>query len=410
MLRYELKKVFGRAGGRIALAILAALLVGASILAVRSVPWVNEAGVEERGFAAIRRLRAAQREWAGPLDEAKLRAVIAENARIAATPEAQSEDWRVSNIAYGWRQGFEPIRELLNCAFAEGFRSFDACRADRLTPDDAPDFYPNRVRLLKDWLAEEGAELFSQPEKDFLIARYEALEAPMEYDYALGWTRLFRYLPTIQMIALLVLGYLVAGIFAGEFQQRADAVLFSSKLGRSRAVRAKVGAGIAIVTLVYWALVGLFTAIVLLCFGADGARCPVQASFEGWKCFYGITNLQKYGLIALGGYLGGLVILLAAMWVSAKARSTALAAMVPFALLFAPSLLLNLSSASVDKVVGLMPYALLDMDTTLSAFNYLYRLAGRVVPSAPLLFALYGALALALPPLLYRTYRRADLT
>ena len=408
MLRYEMKKVFGRAGGRAALILLAAVLVGVCALAALSAPWVNGRGEEEYGPAAARRLRAAQRAWAGPLDEAKLRAAIAENARIAATPEARSEDWHISNIAYGWRQGFEPIRELLNCAFADGFRSFDAYRADNLTPDDAPDFYPNRVKLLKDWLTDEGAELFSEPEKEFLIARYEALEAPLDYDYTLGWTRLFRYLPSIQMIALLALGYLVAGIFAGEFQQRTDAVLFSSKLGRSRAVRAKVGAGIATVTLVYWAMVGLFTAFMLLYFGADGARCPVQASFEGWKCFYHITNLQKYLLMALGGYLGGLVILLAAMWVSAKSRSTALAVTIPFALLFAPSLLLNLSSVSVDKIVGLLPYALLDMDTTLSAFNYLYEIAGRVIPSAPILFLLYGVMALVMPPALYRTYRRSE--
>ncbi len=408
MLRYELKKVFGRAGGRVALCLLATILVGVSMVSVNSTPWVNERGEEEYGFAAVRRLRAAQKAWTGPLDEARLRAVLAENARIAATPEARSDDWHMTNIAYGWRQGIEPIRDLLNMAFADGFREFDFYRADSLTPDDAPMFYPNRVRLLREWLADEGANLLSEPEKAFLIARYEALETPLDYDYVHGWTRLFRYLPSIQMLTLLVLGYLVAGVFAGEFQQRADAVFFASKLGRSKASRAKVGAGVVIVTAVYWAMVLLFTAFVLLCFGADGALCPVQASFEGWKCFYNLTNLQKYLLMAMGGYLGSLAILLAEMWASAKSRSTVLSATIPFVLLFAPSLLLNLSSVSVDKAVGLLPFALLDMDTTLSAFNYLYDLAGKIVPSVPLLFLLYGAAALLLPPLLYRTYRGSE--
>ena len=48
-----------------------------------------------------------------------------------------------------------------------------------LSEEDAGNFYGNRVKLLKDWLAEEGtAELFSDEEKEFLIRRYEELKTP----------------------------------------------------------------------------------------------------------------------------------------------------------------------------------------------------------------------------------------
>ena len=71
------------------------------------------------------------------------------------------------------------IRELLNRAYATGFREYDYYRADSLSEEDAGNFYGNRVKLLKDWLAEEGtAELFSDEEKEFLIRRYEELKTP----------------------------------------------------------------------------------------------------------------------------------------------------------------------------------------------------------------------------------------
>lgn len=62
------------------------------------VSFVNENGETKKGFAAVRHLRDAQKEWAGMLDEEKLRQVIEENNRINATPEANSNNLTDSEI------------------------------------------------------------------------------------------------------------------------------------------------------------------------------------------------------------------------------------------------------------------------------------------------------------------------
>ena len=90
MVRYELKKVFLRAGNKLALLLLIGI-VGITCFFAMDVSYVNENGKKESGPAAVEKLKTAQKEWTGNLDETKIRQVIAENNRIRETPEARSK-------------------------------------------------------------------------------------------------------------------------------------------------------------------------------------------------------------------------------------------------------------------------------------------------------------------------------
>jgi len=166
MIRYEFQKIFGSAGGRIALFLYMAVVILACFLAANGfmnvdVKWINEQGESERGFHAVQKLKAARNEWEGWLDEEMLNNVIQENQRINSTPEGQSDNVQQSNIAYGWKQGFHPIRNLINRSFSDGFRSYDYYTADKLSAITEETFYANRIRQLKDWLYDERLLLFN---------------------------------------------------------------------------------------------------------------------------------------------------------------------------------------------------------------------------------------------------------
>lgn len=407
MLRYEIKKIFTRPSNKIAL-FLMLLLLGYSCWFAANISYVNEQAENEHGPKAVRQLRTMQKEWAGPLTIEKIQQVIAENQRISQTPQAQSKDYTQNDIAYSWKQGIIEIRELLNDSFAEEFRSYDYYRADSLTPKDADAFYDNRTKLLKEWLASEEANILSDTEKAYLVQQYEALETPIYYDYMRGWTQLFEYAPTIIIITLLILGYLVAGIFSEEFQWKADAVFFSTVHGRDKAVAAKIKAGYMVVTILYWLIVLLYSGIVLLYLGADGAFCPVQADSSGWKCFYNLQIWQKYLLTIGGGYIGCLFISSLTMLVSAKAKSAVLATMIPFILIFAPSFLGEMQWDSINKVLGLLPDRLLQVNRALGYFD-LYEIGGKIIGAVPILLVLYSILTLLLIPVIYQDYRHKQI-
>ena len=90
MLQYELKKVFLKTGGRAAL-FLILILVGITCYFATDVYYVNENGEKETGLRAVRELRAVQKEWAGYLDEEKVRQAIAENNRIRHSPKSEAK-------------------------------------------------------------------------------------------------------------------------------------------------------------------------------------------------------------------------------------------------------------------------------------------------------------------------------
>ena len=192
----------------------------------------------------------------------------------------------------------------------------------------------------------------------------------------------------------------------GSSPRRAEAVFFATRHGRGRGTGAKIGAGLLLLTLLYWWAFLVFAGLTLGLLGADGGSCPVQVIH--WKSFYPLTLAQGGLLIALGGWLGTVVLGLVTMAVSAKTGSVALAAILPFALLFLPALLLNSEHALVSQILGLLPDQLLQLNRVFTYFN-LYQAGDAVAGACPLLFALYVPLALVLIPLLYQSYRRKSL-
>ena len=205
------------------------------------------------------------------------------------------------------------------------------------------------------------------------------------------------------MITMLILGYLVAGIFSCEFTWKSDAIFFSSIYGRNRATAAKLRAGFGIVTLVYFVVMLTYSAVTLLYLGADGWNCPIQ--IIRWKSFYQLEVWQEYLLILTGGYIGCLFMSFLGMLVSAKTKSAVIAVTVPFVLIFLPSFLMNIDNPVINRVICLLPDQLLQIGTALGYFS-LYSLGGRIVGAVPILIVLYTALAVVLMPVVYLVYGR----
>lgn len=191
-----------------------------------------------------------------------------------------------------------------------------------------------------------------------------------------------------------------------EIQLKADSIFFSAKLGRNKAIAAKIKAGFIVVTSIYWIMILLYSGIVLAVLGTGGANCAIQNGFSNWKSFYNITYLQDYLLTVFGGYIGTLFILFLSMLASAKARSKALAVTIPFIILFIPSFLSGISVLS--EVSGLLPDQLLQVCTAVKTFN-LYRIGTKVVGSVPIILTMYFILFCILLPVLYRVYRKTEI-
>ncbi len=403
MLLFEIKKVFKGRANKVVIVLLAAVLAAVCYFAVGSVRYVDEEGEAAAGVEAAGLLRSKKMEWAGFITEDVLAEAIRQNALINASEEYLSQDVQENNKAYAKKQGFYDIRNMINYAFCD-FRKYDYYRADSISEEEVSSFYRNRVLRLKEWLySDEAKYLYSEEEKQFLIGRYECLEEPLYYEYADGWAALLEFAPSVIMIMILLMGFPISGIFSNEFQWKSDAVFFSSKYGRDKAVVSKIGAGFCIVTGIYGTIVAIYTSVVLGILGAEGANCAIQ--IHHWKSFYHITFLEAYLLAICGGYIGSLFMLMLSMLVSAKTHSSVPAVTVPFLLIFLPSFADSFSVFS--GLLGLLPDQLLQIGKVMNYFN-LYRIGGKIVGAVPIIMVLYGGGYFLMPPVLYRVYRRAE--
>ncbi|MFT3984927.1 MAG: ABC transporter permease [Lachnospiraceae bacterium] len=405
MIIFEIKKIFCGFAGKITLAILICILTVVSWLAVSSVEYVDADGQSHSGVWAARQLRDRKNEWAKEVNTDLLQQVLSENARVNQTQEYLSEDYEENNKAYAMKQGFSDIREMINCAFSP-FREYNYFRADFVSAAEVGKFYENRISNLKTWLDGEAKDMYSEEEKRFLVSQYEILKTPFYYEYKEGWDKATEYAPTMIMLILLSLSFLVAGIFSNEFTLKSDAIFFSSKLGRSKAVLSKLAAGLQLITVVYWCLMLLYSGIVLGILGTDGANCMIQTSPGGWKSFYNLTYAELYGLTLVGGYLGNMVILAAAMLMSAKTHSTVVSVTIPFIIIFLDSFLGGIHALS--EILGLMPNQLLQMNMAVKYFN-VYYIGNKIMGAVPILLCMYSVIFALVCPFIIRVYKKTQI-
>lgn len=408
MLLFEVKKVLSKPLNKAALLILAAVLIIGSFLTIRDVQYIDADGNSSTGISAARHLQEEKNQWEGYLTEDVLKRVIQENTAVSTSPEAQSDDIQENNKATAMGQGISDIRELINLAFGE-INNYDYYRINSVSEDEVGSLYEQRIAGLKNYLnRDDVTEAFSEDEKEWLINKYESLDTPLYYEYADGWKALLdsQYLPTLMMITVLIIGFLVSGIFSDEFTWKADSIFFSAKLGRGKAVLSKMGAGFLITTVLYWSVVLLFGLIVLAVLGFGGGECAVQTGLSNWNSIYNITYFQDYLLTTFGGYIGSLFIVTLAMLVSAKTHSTVFAITIPFILTCIPPFVGRLEAFA--RIMTLFPDQLLSINKNLEDFS-LYHIGGNIFGGVTVIIPLYLILFCLVFPILFIVYRRTQI-
>lgn len=400
MLRFEIKKVFSKTKNRITIIVLLVILIATSILTINRVEYVDESGNHSTGILAAKNLRQAKNEWSGYLTEDVFQNVLEKNRNI--NNKASSDSIEEENRKFAKKQGISTIRDVINYAFSE-YRDYNDFAIDNISDDEACTVYERRISTLKEYL-DSGEEIFTEKEKSFLIQQYENLDTPFYYEYMDGWSALLQNISTFILILALVIGFFVSGIFSDEFQTKADSIFFSTRLGRSKGVLSKIGAGFTIVSIFYATFVFLYTFIVLLVLGADGANCPIQLDL--WRSAYNVTFLQAYLLIVAGGYIGTLFASVLAMLASALTRSTPTAIIVPFIILCAFPFLSRI--ITLPGLCSFFPDQLLEIYLDIKEAG-LVTLRGKVTTIATVIVPVYSMICLILLPILYKVYKKTEI-
>lgn len=411
LMRYELQKVFTKRANQIILILLAILTVYASRSALRKVEWIDDQGNYVTGHAAAVKLREADQEWSGILDQELLEKALAELKEIYGSIEIDAQSQESNWLLRSKLQGVQEIADLLAWAYRYEYSTFEELVAG-LQPEDLSRFYENRIETRRIMLYEDDnawpRHNYSESEKQYILSKFKSLNTPLEMRYHEGWVQATDQLPTLLKYGIILLSFILAGIFSDEFSLKTDAIYYNSLHGRTKATAVKVVIGLLIITVLYLLCVGAFTLIVLGSLGTDGAHCGIQSHSGYWSIRENMTFQQKYLLTVFSGYLGYLFIGFLIMWISAKTKSPVLAVLIPSLLILLPEYLRGFKGPTMRRIIGLLPDKLLDIGQAIE-YLYLYTIGDNIMSAVPIVLTIYPCLTVALVFLCYHEYRRKQI-
>ncbi|MBC5584969.1 ABC transporter permease [Eggerthella sp. NSJ-70] len=414
LVRFELKKLLVRRTSLIACAGILVMLCGIMTLNIvqtkttssadevlsgtAAIAYQKEKTAAHEGVLTVERVQdevAAYQELAfskvDPVDVSGL----SDQAAYTLMNQAYDEDeFRAIYDAYysylfsPWKEGaLEPyqVAAQLDDGAADGF--YEAI-ADKLQ------------RTLDDGMG--GTWVYSDAERAYWTEKQDAVGEPLAYGYAGGWSDVLACLGffAFAMVAVCVA---LTPVFAGEYQDRTDAVLLSSRYGRSKLVAAKIIAALVFAT-AYFALATLIImGAALAFFGAEGGDLPVQVLSLGIP--YDLTMAEATWTAVGIAYLMTLGFAALTLLLSSKLRSQLAIFVACAALIFLTGMVPSGGNAVLLHALYLFPLNAL-VDQVL--FNALvsYEVGPFVVDLVGLLVCIYALVLVVCVPLAARAFRR----
>lgn len=393
MLKLELKRIFSKKLNVLAVGLMVILAAVFSGFAATSNRYVDAHGTVSTGMLTTRKLVENKNGYAGALTEAELTKIIAQYKAVM----EQSQEEQDAN--YGTL--YQPIDDILNFMISvlTPDAGYDETVLDSVTEDSVQDFYTWYRGNMK-WMADQYGKTPEQ--KDYLEKKYSEIILPLQYESYGAWDTMIMYVETYSIVLAILVGFICAGIFADDFQTKADAVFFASKYGRSKAIKTKILAGVVATTMIYWTGIVLLSAISFGIMGTSGMHTPYQMS-EAYS-IYIMTYGQYYALTVACGYIASLLAASLAMLVAAKMHTISVAVCIPFFLYCLLPFIGRLLS-SYTKVFNLIPTILTNVEASVRV-PLLYQIGTHVIRQVPLVMVMYTVLSIVLLPLVYRSFRR----
>lgn len=209
------------------------------------------------------------------------------------------------------------------------------------------------------------------------------------------------YVVTYSIILAVLMGVLASGIFSEEITLKADAIFFSSKYGRNKAIKTKIIAGLITSTGIYWTGMCLFTVISLALMGTSGSHTLM--SMMNSYTIYNVTYGQAFYIMMFAGYIANLLATTVSMLVSAIMGSPNIAICIPFFLFCIMPFAGRLGGG---KGIFLLTPDQLNNFQEIMKVNHIYQIGGLVTNQLTMILMIYVVINITLIPLIYFIYKK----
>lgn len=411
LIRFEFMKVFKKKSFLCAIVLMMVMLIIVPCLTISENNWINEDGTEITGMAAIRAKRASLENSLCDLTTERLQSVIANYQSAYADPasflkeDGTAGSW-INNAAYAkYIQSDSEIKFLIDMAFTPEGETYDYYAMGSMDLADAESFYENRMEKVEEYLnTDYSYGNYSEADKEYFIAKNEKLTIPFHYEYNTGWNKLLGISYVSLMVIALVVCITLAPIFSSEYQTGADAILLSTKYGRSKLIVAKIVSSFLLTTVIYVLGMFILTFVTFLIYGSGGEDCSLQVL--NFLAPANVDLLQTYLYVLFAGYFMCLFMQGITLLLSAKMSSPFSVIICTMVFFFVPSFLsYSRSSRTYNNILNLLPAKMAAAYTALTKYEVFHIFGLKI--SYPVMLILVALLVSVITlPFAYKAFHK----
>ena len=396
LVKYEFLKILRKKSTIVIL--LVSLFITAVFFALPVIRYqiYNQDGVIQ-GLEGIRYEKEQYEKISVPLTNEYVTATVEEVKQLFENPD---------NIGYDGQEQFlvddaywndiayrENLLNMIATNFAEPNVTVGYNKLLSVDTSDGTDFYQARQDKIEKIVNDSSREL-SETAKEYWLNMNSKVETPLQYGYFEGWKVIISCFELL-LFPLLAICIVLCPVFSGEYQAGTDAVVLSSKYGKTKLTTAKTIASILFGLLAFTLHIVIAFAIPLAAYGIDGWNLPLQ--INGTTVPYPLTFLEGT-LINLGViYLVLIAMIGLTLFLSSKMKNPYFVLIVVIPVLFIPMFLSpNGTTGIYNLLVFLTPYQSL----TPNFGQYItYQFGSVVLDSFTMNALVYAILAIVLIPL-----------
>ncbi len=411
IIRFEFMKVFKKKSFLCAASLMMVMLIIVPCLTISENNWINEDGTEITGMSAILAKRNSMENSSCDLTTEKLQSVITNYQSAYADPASFIKEdgtvgsW-INNAAYAkYIQSNSDIIFLIDMAFTPEGENYDYYAIGSLNLKDAENFYENRMKKVDEYLnMDYSYGNYSEADKEYFITQNEKLTIPFHYEYNTGWNKLLGISYVALMVIALVVCITLAPIFSSEYQTGADAILLSTKYGRSKLIVAKIVSSFLLTSVIYVLGILILTFATFLIYGSGGAACSLQVL--NFLAPADVNLLQSYLYVLLAGYFMCLLMQGITLLLSAKMSSPFPVIICTMVFFFIPSFLsYSRSSRTYNNILNLMPAKMAAAYTALTKYEVFHIFGLKI--SYPVMLILVALLVSVITlPFAYKAFHK----
>ena len=387
---YELLKILKRKSTWVLLTIC----LGAVVLCVGGVVmgdyYVDGVKIESM-YDGMVKDRNYSRELAGrPVDSELLQEMVRAYQKVPPQPNYTKAP-EYQTYARPYSQIFGIVRDVKGTALLD---------VQKMTGQEIAGFYEDREELVNQRI--DGLRI-SGYAKEKLHAYNDRVETPFIFSYTDGYSRGFYIMNTTSLLAFLITAVCLAPMFAGEYANRTDQLLLSSRCGKGMLIGAKLFAGMVFAVGIFAVMAAVNFGTALLLLGGDGAQAAIQLFLP--DSVYPLTVVQLAWLIVCAGLLAQVLVAAMTLLLSARMQSPFGVLVVMFGFLIFP-LFVKLSDSNVlqRQLMQLLPTNMATIQCLIS--DMLYSAGKIAVPPYVFLPLFAGAAALCMLPPAFWGFKR----